>query len=473
MAVDFCYIISHGFTARMLLQTNLIGRLASKGNTIAIIAPDIKDENLNQLSIEYSKIELIEWNHKATIWDDDYLHKRMYFLEDLSRNTALKEKFYNGLFFSNSKHPWKRIRPLFYYLTYLLNKQFPNIRKRFIRNEKKHLVSEEATAILNRIEPKILISTYPVSIIEVKLLYAAKQKNIKTVSQLLSWDNISCKGRFPVLAEEHLVWGDIMHEELQEYYGINSANIKRCGVPHFDEHIRIKNKELDKDLIEKLNLNIEKPYLFLAMSSPRFAPREIDIVEWLSKAIEKNVFGLDMQLIVRPHPQNLKEFTSDKSWISRLNQIVNSRVAVDYPELSDSSRIRWSMKKNDMTRLAVIISGCTVSINSGSTVIIDSLLHDKPVVLTSFDGDSKLPYWNSAKRLIDYAHLKKIIAEGGAEPAYSYEDLSNMINSYISEPGYKLDERRNALYRECYLDDGKATERIIENLIALREKVIS
>jgi hypothetical protein len=463
MKVDFCYLISHGFAARMLLQTNLITKLTEQGFTVALISQDATDENLLDLAANNSKVELVEWKTNATIWDDDYLHKRMYYLEDLSKNIALKEKFYNSLFYSKSKHPWKRIRPLVYYSIYLLIKQFPSIRKGFLKREKKHLKSEEAVSILKRIQPKLVVSTYPVSIIEAKVLHEARANNIPTLLHLLSWDNITCKGIFPAIADNYIAWGSIMANELKEFYKISDDQISICGVPHFDEHIRIREGAGTRNLISEMGLSNENPYLFLAMSSPRFAPKEINIVEWLSKAIEQNVFGDKMQLVVRPHPQNVQTYMADKSWLKRLENIESKRVAVSYPTLSQS-KIRWSMKKEDMPQLSELITGCAVCLNSGSTVSIDALMHNKPVVLTSFDGNSSISYWNSARRLVDYPHLKKLINKGGATPVYSYEELKSKIQSYIDNPNYDLHERRNALLNECFKDDGKSTDRVVDSL---------
>ncbi|MFT5640028.1 MAG: hypothetical protein ACI9A7_000123 [Cyclobacteriaceae bacterium] len=456
---------------RMLLQTGLIIKLVDQGLTIALIVPDEKDENL--LALSYSdKIKLIEWKSRSTIWDDDYLHKRMYFLEDIKRNKALMEKFYNGLFYSDSKHPWKRIRPLYYYTIYKLIKFFPSIRQHFLNRESEHLYSSEANAILSEINPKLLVSTYPVSIIEAKMLAAAKTANIPTLLHLLSWDNITAKGKFPVLPDNFIVWGEIMKMELQEYYQIKEKEISICGVPHFDEHIEVSNNGNCHLLVKDLGLDAELPYLFFAMSSPRFAPREIDIVEWLAAAVRNNVFGQKMQLIVRPHPQNVKEFTSKKSWLQRLNTLSGQRIAIDYPQLNES-KIRWSMKKEDMQNLAKLISGCVLCLNSGSTVSIDALMHGKPVVITAFDGDSKLSYWNSARRLIDYTHLAKYIAAGGADVANSYDSLTHIIQAYIDDPQLNNAKRRQALLSECYRDDGKSTERVVSSLIAVLKSSVT
>lgn len=470
MKTDVCYIVSHGFATRMLLQTNLVGKLTEKGLRVAIVSQNANDENFDVFA-NNPNVSLVEWQGKNSIWHDDYLYKRMYFLEDLSKNTALREKFYNALFFSKSLHPWKRIRPLYYFLVYLLAKVFPSIRKGFLRREGAHLQSEEAKELLRELQPGLLVSTYPVNIIEAKMLYEAKQQNIKTVLHLLSWDNITCKGKFPVLADDFIVWGDIMKEELQEYYKVPEEKINKCGVPHFDEHVQVRKAVAYQTAVNQLGLNPDLPYLFFAMSSPRFAPREIAIVEWLAGAVEKGTFGKDMQLVVRPHPQNVQDFTSKKSWLGRLDELDSNRVKIDYPGMVES-KIRWSMKRDDMTRLSNLITGCSICFNSGSTVSIDALMHNKPVILTSFDAKARMPYWNSARRLKDYTHLAKFIREGGAVSVGSFEEMELQIMSYLEKPDHNLSSRRNALLRECYQDDGESTNRVVEVLDTLVKNAV-
>ena len=39
--IDVCYIVSHGFASRMLVQTDLLGRLSDAGKRVALIAPEL------------------------------------------------------------------------------------------------------------------------------------------------------------------------------------------------------------------------------------------------------------------------------------------------------------------------------------------------------------------------------------------------------------------------------------------------
>jgi CDP-glycerol glycerophosphotransferase (TagB/SpsB family) len=261
-------------------------------------------------------------------------------------------------------------------------------------------------------------------------------------------------------ADHFIVWGEVMYQELKGHYGISDDKIHKCGVPHFDHHIQVREAPAYRDLVAELGLHPQKPYLFFAMSSPRFAPREMDIVERLAANIEQDHFGPDLQLIVRPHPQNVQGFMADHSWLSRMEALQSERVAVDFPRLN-KSKMRWSMQQKDMDRLSNLLTGCSICLNSGSTVSIDALMHNKPVVLTSFDDDAQLNYWKSARRLVDYAHLRKFVELGGAKVVRSTEALNKLIEKYLEDPDFDLSTRRFALEKECFRDDGQATDRVL------------
>lgn len=462
MTIDVCYVLSHGFAVRMAVQTDLLGAIKANGKSVAVIVPDRNDPVI----VEYCStrdIPIYEFQPKASFWNENYLFKRMYFLEDIEANPALYEKHVFACRYNRSKHPLRRLRPYYYGLIFRAIRRFPWIRERFINQEQKQLKDAAATHLIAKIAPKRLVSTYPVNLAEARLLFAANQApDIETWVHLLSWDNISCKGRFPQLADRYIAWGAIMAAELCEYFGIDEADIALCGVPHFDSHVTHDHTENRKAHLTSMNLDAEKPYVLMAMSSPRFAPKEIDIAEWLAQQITHGHFGDEMQLVIRPHPQNVMGNMSDASWLprlERLNQMPN--VAVSYP-LTETSGIPWSLRREDMAQLSALLSQATVVLNSGSTVSIDALMHDRPVIITAFDGDAQLEYWHSARRLVDYTHLKKMIAMGGVSVCYSYPELAEEITTYVQRPTYRQPERHATIAAECLSRDGGATDRVAQ-----------
>ena len=457
---DIVYIISHGFAARMLMQTDLLGKLSQKGFKIAVITPDKNDKNLLKYTVG-KQIDLFEYNPNSALWTGEYIRLRKYLFEDIRKNPALWEKHLRDL--NNAKQRSSFISLLkikFYYLIYLLVNSIPVLRKLFAGLERKSLKDPIAEGILKSLNPGLLIATYPVNLTESRLLFAANNTlGTRTVIHLLSWDNITCKGYFPQLADHYISWGDIMKKEFIEFYKIPEEKIFNTGVPHFDLHFQVKGSLVYKQLLLQKGLNPGLPYLFFAMSSPYFSPNEIDIVEWLAQKIDQNYFG-KIQMIVRPHPQNVTGYMADKSWIGRLKNLESDNVAVDWPKMVESN-LNWSMQLNDMNDFAELLEGCAISINSGSTVCIDSLLHQKPVIMTLFDADEKLPWWNSIKRVGEYRHLKNLIDSKGIMVSNNYEELSENITRLLNDPLLHLVERENITMRECYKNDGQATERVV------------
>jgi hypothetical protein len=458
--IDIAYIVSHGFASRMVTQTNLLGKLVQVGKKVALISPDKDDANLKSYCKE-NGVELYEFNPSSKYWTSQYANSRKYFLEDIDSNVALKEKHVWALKYNSSKNPWNFFRPRILYVVYKLIKKFKIIREYYKSKEQKYLLSKDAEFLIKTMNPKLLVSTYPVSFSEAMLLKAGNNNSqTKTVIHLLSWDNITCKGHFPELAHKYIAWGPIMKQEFVEYYKIQQTDIDICGVPHFDIHLESKLKPDFKKQLLQLGLDSEKPYLFFGMSSPRFAPMEIEIVESLAFAIQENQFGIDMQMVIRPHPQNVQGYMADLSWLPRLEKLKSKRVGVDFPLLKES-KMQWSMQQADMIKLSQLLVHSKVSINSGSTLCIDALSCNVPVIVTAFDSNSKLDYWKSVRRLMDFPHLKKLKELNGFTMVNSYIELFEEIKILISNPEKEIEKRNFALFQETSANTGKATSALV------------
>jgi hypothetical protein len=471
MSVDICYIVSHGFASRMITQTDLLGRLRARGLSVAVIAPDAGDPVLAEYCRLHA-IELVEFRPRLGLFSDDHLFKRRYYLEDIRANPALWEKHLAATRFHPARNPFKRLRPHWYYLMHRLIPRFPGIRERFKARERRFLHSPDAERLIATLAPRKLIATYPVTPAEAILLhYGNREPGVETWIHLLSWDNITCKGRFVATADRYIAWGPVMRDELKAHYGVPDERIHACGVPHFDLHADPRVAASRPEVLQALGLDAARPYAVFAMSSPRFAPNEIDLVEWLADRVGEGAFGA-MQLLVRPHPQNVVGNMADASWLPRLQALAaRPGIGVAFPKLV-RSRLRWSMQEVDMLELAAMLSGAAAVLNSGSTVSIDALMHGKPVLITAFDADRRRDYWDSARRLMDYPHLKMLVDLGGVRVTHDYADLERALGEALRNPQHGADRRASALIAECLSDDGRATGRVVDVLSAGQSPVL-
>ena len=462
MLVDICYVISHGFAARMILHSDVIPSLRAMGLSVAIITPNAGEASVRAFADEHEvHLEQMPPLHEERL--RFYSQTRYYLYENVQLNPALWAKHQRAVAEGRRRHVGHRLHPAFLLWLNRLAVRSNSVRSAFQRIERMLLAAHRAAHLLQQLRPGLLVSTYPVAPDEACLLLEAQRAGIPTVGQLLSWDNISAKGRFTVVPNYFIAWGPIMRAELQTYYQISPERIIETGVAHFDRHVTSVSKGSIRQAISTLGLHPDRPYLFFGMMSPYFTPYEIEIVEWVAQAVEADRFGREMQLVIRPHPQNVQGYMADTTWLPRLDALASDRVAIDYPIL-ESSSLMWNMNEADLPKLVSLLAGCVLSLNSGSTLSIDAIIHDKPVILTLFDADHQLPWWKSARRGGDYLHLAKMIRLGGVQVVHSFEELERAIERYIAEPLRDADGRQGVRREEVGTCDGKASLRVAEAL---------
>lgn len=459
MKQKLAYIISHGHTARGALQTGLLKSLSLEYEVHVIVKNStidslthLREEGIVIHSFSYS----IDRNDKLRGILRAHIH------QNIKTNPALWEKHLQRT--RNKKYHIKSriFNHVFFYIGAII-RWLPGGKKAFKQIEKDGYFKPHAEKLLESINPDSIISTRPVDEMEMYLLEAARRLGIHRIFYILSWDNITSKGIFPVLGDSYLTWGPIMDEELSQYYMVDSSQTYLTGVTHFDVHAKVKSQEIGyPNILNTIGLNSADPFIFFTMSASYFAPNEIDIVEHLAQRVETNHFGEDMQFVIRPHMANLMADRSDLSWLERLKALNSNRVKVDFPD-SNNSLLTWYMAKDDMIRLSSLLNLAKVCLNSGSTIAIEAIYLDKPVIITAFDTED-WPFWSSAKRLRTYVHLEKLFALSACRLVDSLDEMDNMIERYLNNPDLDSAERQNAIEQECYKNDGKATERFVENV---------
>lgn len=439
----------------MITQTGMLKQLTDLGYRVTLLVPDINDPGFQQVCTE-TGVELLEYLVEEGWLRRGLFQLRKFVLNDIEANPALLEKYMvRKLDASRPLH--KKLFDRLEFTAFRTAKRFPIIRKWFSRLERWALHSPAVVQQLRELNPRLLVCTYPVMSPEPEYLLAGREAGITTILHMLSWDNITAKGQFPALADVYGVWGDCMAEELLEYYQIRESRITRLGVPHFDRHQQALTN-LDRQRLTRFGLDPNLPYLFVAMSAPRYCPREIDIVEWLAARAARGEF----QLLVRPHPQNMTGDMADTSWLPRLRALEKLEgVGLFPPKMNTDSRLLYSIARDDLSEFSQLLAGAAVVINSGSTVSIDAMMCGRPVILTSFDAEEELPYWNSARRLIDYTHLAKFVAHGSVRITKSYADLVAAVSAYLEDPSLDQAAREATVEHYCFSADGGATDRAV------------
>ena len=456
--VDICYLVSHGFAARMVLHTDVIPQIHARGMSVAIVVPSQAEAAAKNIEKRHG-VKVYAAPDYVTPYRREYQVLRRYLFEDVESNPSLWPKHH----YTRDQGAFRRTILDSYLLLNKLSLKSGTVRRGLEKLEDTMLASKEGARLLRELKPGVVVATYPVSRLESHIVKEAKRLGITTAGHLLSWDNITSKGRFPSPPDHYITWGPVMSGEVAEYYGKTPEFIHECGVAHFDRHLKDVDPSRVQALLREHNLDPGKPYLLFGMSSSYIAPKEVDIVTWLAEQVRANRFGEDMQLIVRPHPQNIKYDGPDPR-AEELTAIAGPRVAINYPMIKTDG-LEWNVDESDLDRLVALFAGSAVTLSSGSTFAIDGLMRDKPVIVTAFDGETTdLPWYLTANRILNFIHIRKLLEFGGCYVAEDYESLADGINRYLGDPSLDAAGREAARHGECGPCDGKTAQRVAEAL---------
>ena len=95
-----------------------------------------------------------------------------------------------------------------------------------------------------------------------------------------------------------------------------------------------------------------------------------------------------------------------------------------------------------------------------SSLAIDAVVFDKPVVFIGFDGTPGRPYWQSLCRFYDYDQQRSILSTGGIKLAKNMEELVRYVRDYLANPALDREGRKKIIEERCWKLDGRSSERL-------------
>lgn len=288
---------------------------------------------------------------------------------------------------------------------------------------------------------------------------AASQQGVKTCAFILSWDNPTTKGPFPIWPDTAIVWNNIMREELLKFHKVPDANIFVSGPPQFDIYLQREYYASRDEFFRKWKLDPAKRLLTYTTGSPGMLPFEHEIVQMLHDKIKGGAFKQPCQLLVRLHPKDeyavYERFENTPGLVLQL------------PGRRGETIDSWNPTREDMYGLGETMLYSDVVVNIASTITIDAAAVDTPIVNLAFDGLSTKPYEKSCRRYYQFNHYKKIVETGGVTIAENLEAAVAAIQRYLDHPELEAQGRARIRQEQCHNLDGRAGERIGRYLISL------
>lgn len=282
---------------------------------------------------------------------------------------------------------------------------------------------------------------------DIDVMREAKARRIFTLGMVRSWDNITSKGLNHLIPDKLVVNTEKIKDEAVRYNDVRSDDVVVVGVPHYDRYVQ--DRRISKtELLKSLNLDPKKKTIFFAPPSDIYSehnPVSVQIIKALSDHFPDCQFLLRLYIVGKADLGDIKA--------------IPNRIAIDDPG-SREDFVDVDLTAGD-SHLADLLYHSDVVVAFASTLAIDAVVFNKPVVFIGFDGDQR-PYWQSLRRFYDYDHQRDVLKTGGIKLAKNMEELLQYVQNYLADPSLDGAGRKKIIEERCWKLDGKSGKRLAD-----------
>lgn len=439
-------LLPTGITIRNFLNTDIVKNILEKSSHEIICC--VNNPEKYRSYFEHERIQYINFYEKKMYSFSNLLmmvlRRRFYAINEnktlaiLKKNPFAKNNFKTKIF-SFLPYPFPKSKTIFNSLKFLQKSVYFSPVE--IKNQFEHH------------KPDLIFSTHLVARHEYGYLMEAKKRDIPTIGMVKSFDNLTGKGFLPYKTDYAIVWNDILKDELIGIYNYDESNISVTGVPQFD--IYKESPKISKDnFFKKYNLKKNMKVILFATNSQLITPDDFEYIEFLASKLIK----LNAQMIVRIHPTD---------YIGRYKGVQYKNVCFQIPgvEDGDGSNERVAAKEF-LEDLSDTLYFSDVTINTASTMSLDAIAHDKPVINIAFDMVDK-SYFKSVERYYEFVHYQPIIDSNATSIAKNKIELYEYLKSYLNNSDHLKVERRNLRNQMLAGQKGDASKNVAETILQI------
>jgi CDP-Glycerol:Poly(glycerophosphate) glycerophosphotransferase len=281
-------------------------------------------------------------------------------------------------------------------------------------------------------------------------LLAARRLRLPTVGYVASWDHTVGKGVISPHLDRYIVQNDIMRDDLVRYHGIAADRIVATGWPQTDMYTRTRSREDFDALLRGYGLDPGRDLVVVMGNTPTNTPYESSFVERIVRWWDDEGHRTRFSLLFRPHPR-------DREWETRFAAALGrDDVAVQVPTYADLEVLATLLQH----------AGCVVA-NAG-TILLDSVVNDRPVVCVLYDEGAPPGESWAAKNAMG-EHYRQLMESGAFYRAADFDEVAVGIERALADPGELADERRRVAREVVGEVDGLAGARVVEAIVAVTE----
>jgi len=325
-------------------------------------------------------------------------------------------------------------------------------------------VTKSYLALLKKDKPDYVFFTHQRPTYLAPFLYSVLKLKIPVGTFIFSWDNLSSKGRMLGTFDTFLVWSDLMKKELLYFYpSTKSENVEVVGTPQFEPYSMSIYSTDKQEFLEKFKLDGSKKIICFSCADSSIGQNDALVIKTIAQAIRDGKIDVAAQLLVRTSPaEDGKRFEVIKN---EFREIIWNVPKWELTRENHSEN--WSQRIptiDDFIDLKSILQFVDLNVNMCSTMSLDFMIFDKPVINTVFGNATNGMY--DDQRFLNYTHYKTVIDSGAVTIARDAKELIDAINIDLINPTSKINHQRELVK----LQIGKPLEGTSRRIVKVLKK---
>ena len=474
--------IQQGFSARILLQTEVLDTLLDAGVDVVVLTPDpstirhyLDGRGLPQVAVE----QLDDHSYAAR---GQGLRKSLF---HQLRAYGIRTRSVDDHFEMALKDTWRARRPgglaalCFLWLVTRLMRWSPAFMKWVVALENRWDSPRVHDKFFETYRPDALVLTSLGTFdYDHYVIREAHRHGVRVVSFVLSWDNPTINGLGVNLCDSIIVWSEVMKQELVELHRLPPETVAVNGVPHYDFYVNGKVEVKTRDWLGKeFGFDPSKRIIMFAPRSPNTCLDNVDVARILCEANRDGRLAGDCHIVARLHPiyyrrHNGRYLFADEliEWDQLLEIYGTSCLSIDRPAMIDGD-LNLLMPDSEIPKLAALLKHSSVVVNQFSTLNLEASIFDTPTVNAAFNVGRKRPIGAKVARYnIHYdevqTHNQRVVNSGGTSVAHSADELIEQINRYLEDASLDAEGRQRMVANECGANLGRAGRAVGQTILA-------
>lgn len=421
------FVVPDGVGIKNYLYSNILTYLKEDNIKVVIWSPLPKQvftevESIHGISVEYKYLKLLPEPTLTRLIREATTYARLKYYAKLKSNPSILTNWPKLKRHSN--------RAYMQYIAQFLGDYLAKDYRRILAFEakSKHYwstsVIDKYKSDLEVLQPHCVFITHQRVASLMPVCLAAKQLGITVNTVIFSWDNLP-KARLCVEADNYLVWGEWMLQEMADYYPeIDNDKVKLVGTPQFEFYLDETKASTRQAFAEQHNLDVNKIWICFSGDDERTSPYD---PQYLNDLAEVLCLRTDIQIIFRRCPVDFSErynyvldrFDALLKSIDPIWNTIEGSWGVSYPDYNDVS-LQINLAKH-----------CNLVVNLGSTMAFDFSIFNKPCVYINYDVIAS-DHW-SVKTIYQFQHFRSMKDLQGVVWLNSKDDINKIITKILNE----------------------------------------